>query len=80
MGGVRDVVCEGEEAVARLRGKLEEIQERDETSQVQLAHAIAQVEPSLAVPTLCAPTQSLSLLQVDKALAERDAYARIVSC
>ena len=54
MGGVRDAICEGEEAVARLRGKLEEVQEREETSQVQLAHAIAQVEPSLAVPTVCA--------------------------
>ena len=45
MGEVNGVVREGEEAVARLRGQLEEVQEREETSQVQLAHAITQVKP-----------------------------------
>ena len=42
MGEVKGVVREGEEAVARLRSQLEEVQEREETSQVQLAHAISQ--------------------------------------
>ena len=40
---VQSIVREGEEAVARLRGELEEVEEREETSQRQLAHAIAQV-------------------------------------
>ena len=45
MGEVKNVVREGEEAVARLRGQLEEVQEREEASQLQLAHAITQVKP-----------------------------------
>ena len=39
---VQRVVQGGEESVARLRGQLEEVQEREEATQLQLAHAIAQ--------------------------------------
>lgn len=45
MAEVRGVVHEGEEAVARLRSQLEEVQDREEATQLQLAHAIAQVKP-----------------------------------
>lgn len=44
IGEVKDVVREGEEAVARLRNQLEEVQDREEATHLQLAHAIAQVE------------------------------------
>ncbi|CAI8034719.1 hypothetical protein GBAR_LOCUS19517, partial [Geodia barretti] len=56
LGQVQRVVQEGEETVARLRDQLEELHEREEATQLQMAHA---------------------LTQVDKALSERDIYARL---
>lgn len=47
MKDAEGIMKEGEEAVARLRGQLEEVQEREEISQQQLAHAITQVRPNL---------------------------------
>ena len=41
------MVQEGEESVARLRNQLEEVQEREEATQLQLAHAISQVNPQI---------------------------------
>lgn len=76
MAEVRSVVREGEEAVARLRSQLEEVQDREEATQLQLAHAIAQVKPYLFPGST---ELSHIPLQADKAMAERDTYARIVS-
>ena len=45
LGLVQSVVREGEETVARLRDQLEELHEREEATQLQLAHALAQVKP-----------------------------------
>ena len=55
MGLVQSVVQEGEEAVARLRSQLADLQEREETSQQQLAHAIAQVKPYCCRRETCHP-------------------------
>lgn len=74
---VRGVVSEGEEAVGRLRSQLEEVQDREEATQLQLAHAIAQVKPLSSLVTQ--DHLSHVPLQADKAMTERDTYARIVS-
>ena len=44
LGQVQRVVQEGEETVARLRDQLEELHEREEATQLQLAHALTQVK------------------------------------
>ena len=74
LGQVQKVVQEGEETVARLRGQLEELQEREEATQLQLAHALAQVRPHNTWRHV-----TYLAMQVDKAMSERDIYARAVS-
>ena len=44
LGQVQRVVQEGEETVARLRDQLEELHEREEATQLQMAHALTQVK------------------------------------
>lgn len=61
LGLVQSVVCEGEEAAARLRGQLEELQEREETSQQQLAHAIRQVRRPHPLPHCLTDIVTVSL-------------------
>ena len=76
---VQNVVRGGEESVARLRGQLEEVQEREEATQLQLAHAIAQVKPYSCKARLPKWLREFPVCQVDKAMTERDSYSRIVS-
>ena len=65
--------------MARLRGQLEEVQEREEATQLQLAHAIAQVKPYSCKARLPKWLHEFPVWQVDKAMTERDSYSRIVS-
>lgn len=46
---VQKVVREGEETVARLQSQLEEVEEREEATQLQLAHALSQVTTLLTL-------------------------------
>jgi chromosome segregation ATPase len=48
LGQVQRVVQEGEETVARLRDQLEELHEQEEATQLQLAHALTQVDKAMS--------------------------------